>query len=53
MKLKELLKQVQEMTNQAENLETKEEVQLVVRQLNELLVDLFKDFQIVKRPVKK
>ena len=52
MTLKELLKQVREMTEKVETLETKEEVVLVVRQINQLLVDTFKNFQIVKRPKK-
>jgi hypothetical protein len=52
MKLKELLKFVQDAVVKAESLETKEEVLQVLKDVNDLLVNLFKDFQIVKRPKK-
>ena len=53
MKLKELLKVIQESVDKAELLESKEEVLEELKIVNTLLKVVFKDFQIVKRPKKK
>lgn len=52
MKLKVLLKTVQDAVVKAEACQSREEVLEVLKQVNSLLVELFKDFQIVKRPKK-